>query len=90
MRAYKRIFDKGLKPYDKHSVCLKLFFKFCFLKTRTYQQRYKAFALTLFFCEFFSACKIFNACKIFLSAIGFEIVFIPILKAKLKRVSNAY
>ncbi|MFP6261087.1 hypothetical protein ACLGDC_01270 [Helicobacter pylori] len=84
MRAYKQIFDKGLKPYDKHSVCLKLFFKFCFLKTRTYQQRYKAFALTLFFCEFFSACKIF------LLAIGFEIVFIPILKAKLKRISNAY
>ncbi|RVY53272.1 hypothetical protein [Helicobacter pylori] len=84
MRAYKRIFDKGLKPYDKHSVCLKLFFRFCFLKTRTYQQRYKAFALTLFFCAFF------NACKIFLLAIGFEIVFIPILKAKLKRISNAY
>ncbi|WRF35987.1 hypothetical protein KVF05_01850 [Helicobacter pylori] len=84
MLAYKQIFDKGLKPYDKHSVCLKLFFKFCFLKTRTYQQRYKAFALTLFFCEFF------NACKIFLPAIGFEIVFIPILKAKLKRISNAY
>ncbi len=84
MRAYKQIFDKGLKPYDKHSVCLKLFSRFCFLKTRTYQQRYKAFALTLFFCEFFSACKIF------LLAIGFEIVFIPILKAKLKRISNAY
>ncbi|OPG31226.1 hypothetical protein [Helicobacter pylori] len=84
MRAYKQIFDKGLKPYDKYSVCLKLFFRFCFLKTRTYQQRYKAFALTLFFCEFF------NACKIFLLAIGFEIVFIPILKAKLKRISNAY
>ncbi|MGN8400567.1 hypothetical protein [Helicobacter pylori] len=84
MRAYKQIFDKGLKPYDKHSVCLKLFFRFCFLKTRTYQQRYKAFVLTLFFCEFL------NACKIFLLAIGFEIVFIPILKAKLKRISNAY
>ncbi|MFP6231042.1 hypothetical protein ACLGDE_04055 [Helicobacter pylori] len=84
MLAYKQIFDKGLKPYDKHSVCLKLFFKFCFLKTRTYQQRYKAFALTLFFCEFF------NACKIFISIIDFKIVFIPILKAKLKRISNAY
>ncbi|MGL2719616.1 hypothetical protein ACQJ7Y_01965 [Helicobacter pylori] len=84
MRAYKQIFDKGLKPYDKHSVCLKLFFKFCFLKTRTYQQRYKAFALTLFFCEFF------NACKIFILIIDFKIVFIPILKAKLKRVPNAY
>ncbi|MCQ2714175.1 hypothetical protein JT254_01610 [Helicobacter pylori] len=84
MRAYKQIFDKGLKPYDKHSVCLKLFFKFYFLKTHAYQQRYKAFALTLFFCAFF------NACKIFLPAIGFEIVFIPILKAKLKRISNAY
>ncbi|MFP5992043.1 hypothetical protein ACLF8F_05520 [Helicobacter pylori] len=84
MRAYKQIFDKGLKPYDKHSVCLKLFSRFCFLKIHAYQQRYKAFALTLFFCEFF------NACKIFLPAIGFEIVFIPILKAKLKRVSNAY
>ncbi|WP_100960188.1 hypothetical protein KVC84_01830 [Helicobacter pylori] len=84
MRAYKQIFDKGLKPYIKHSVCLKLFSRFCFLKTRTYQQRYKAFALTLFFCEFF------DACKIFLPAIGFEIVFIPILKAKLKRISNAY
>ncbi|PUD33651.1 hypothetical protein C2R96_00665 [Helicobacter pylori] len=84
MRAYKQIFDKGLKPYDKHSVCLKLFFRFCFLKIHAYQQRYKAFALTLFFCEFF------NACKIFLLAIGFKIVFIPILKAKLKRISNAY
>ncbi|MEJ8601040.1 hypothetical protein MMN31_02700 [Helicobacter pylori] len=84
MRAYKQIFDKGLKPYGKHSVCLKLFFKFCFLKTRTYQQRYKAFALTLFFCEFL------NACKIFIPIIDFKIVFIPILKAKLKRISNAY
>ncbi|MDU9798245.1 hypothetical protein RGC54_01605 [Helicobacter pylori] len=75
MRAYKRIFDKGLKPYDKHSVCVKLFFRFCFLKT--YQQRYKAFALTLFSYKFFNA-----ACKI----------FIPVLKyqAKLKRVFNAY
>ncbi|WP_367700510.1 hypothetical protein [Helicobacter pylori] len=84
MRAYKQIFDKGLKPYDKHSVCLKLFFRFCFLKIHAYQQRYKAFALTLFFCEFF------NAYKIFLLAIGFKIVFIPILKAKLQRISNAY
>ncbi|WP_171923863.1 hypothetical protein [Helicobacter pylori] len=82
MRSCKQIFDKDLKPYDKHSVCLKSFFRFCFLKT--YQQRYKAFALTLF------SCKFFNACKIFLLAIGFEIVFIPILKAKLKRVFNAY
>ncbi|MGN8473852.1 hypothetical protein ACR9LV_03205 [Helicobacter pylori] len=84
MRAYKRIFNKGLKPYDKHSVCLKLFFRFCFLKTHAYQQRYKAFALTLFFCAFF------NACKIFIPIIDFKIVFIPILKAKLKRVSSAY
>ncbi|MCQ2746855.1 hypothetical protein JT084_03155 [Helicobacter pylori] len=84
MRSCKQIFDKGLKPYDKHSVCLKLFFKFCFLKTHAYQQRYKAFALTLFFCEFL------NACKIFIPTIGFKIVFIPILKAKLQRVSNAY
>lgn len=84
MRACKQIFDKGLKPYDKHSVCLKLFFRFCFLKIHAYQQRYKAFALTLFFCEFFSACKIF------IPIIDFKIVFIPILKAKLKRVSNAY
>ncbi|MFP6160553.1 hypothetical protein ACLGBN_02995 [Helicobacter pylori] len=84
MRSCKQIFDKGLKPYDKHSVCLKLFFRFCFLKIHAYQQRYKAFALTLFFCEFFSACKIF------IPAIDFKIVFIPILKAKLKRVSNAY
>ncbi|KAA6499008.1 hypothetical protein EPC84_01675 [Helicobacter pylori] len=84
MRSCKQIFDKGLKPYYKHSVCLKLFSRFCFLKIHAYQQRYKAFALTLFFCEFF------NACKIFLPAIGFEIVFIPILKAKLKRISNAY
>ncbi|RVY73100.1 hypothetical protein [Helicobacter pylori] len=85
MWAYKQIFDKGLKPYDKHSVCLKFFFRFCFLKkTHAYQQRYKAFALTLF------SCKFFNACKIFLLAMGFEIVFIPILKAKLKRVFNAY
>ncbi|WP_131142450.1 hypothetical protein [Helicobacter pylori] len=84
MRAYKQIFDKGLKPYDKHSVCLKFFFRFCFLKTHAYQQRYKAFALTLFSCEFF------NACKIFIHIIDFKIVFIPILKAKLERVSNAY
>ncbi|MFP6122264.1 hypothetical protein ACLGAH_01275 [Helicobacter pylori] len=84
MRSCKQIFDKGLKPYDKHSVCLKLFFRSCFLKTRAYQQRYKAFALTLFFCEFFSACKIF------IPIIDFKIVFIPILKAKLKRISNAY
>ncbi|WQR83658.1 hypothetical protein KVE41_01840 [Helicobacter pylori] len=84
MRSCKQIFDKGLKPYVKHSVCLKLFFKFCFLKTHAYQQRYKAFVLTLFFCEFF------NACKIFIPIIDFKIVFIPILKAKLKRISNAY
>ncbi|MGL2509376.1 hypothetical protein ACOWOE_01875 [Helicobacter pylori] len=84
MRSCKQIFDKGLKPYDKHSVCLKLFSRFCFLKTRAYQQRYKAFALTLFSCEFF------NACKVFIPIIGFKIVFIPILKAKLKRISNAY
>ncbi|PUD12873.1 hypothetical protein [Helicobacter pylori] len=84
MRAYKQIFDKGLKPYDKHSVCLKLFFRFCFLKTHAYQQRYKAFALTLF------SCKFFKACKIFLPIMDFKIVFIPILRAKLERVSNAY
>ncbi|RKV57497.1 hypothetical protein [Helicobacter pylori] len=84
MRSCKQIFDKGLKPYDKHSVCLKLFFRFCFLKIHAYQQRYKAFALTLFFCEFFSACKIF------IPIMDFKIVFIPILKAKLKRISNAY
>ncbi|WQT31449.1 hypothetical protein KVC23_04145 [Helicobacter pylori] len=84
MRSCKQIFDKGLKPYYKHSVCLKFFFRFCFLKTHAYQQRYKAFALTLFFCEFFSACKIF------ISIMDFKIVFIPILKAKLKRISNAY
>ncbi|RKV30734.1 hypothetical protein [Helicobacter pylori] len=84
MRSCKQIFDKGLKPYDKHSVCLKLFSRFCFLKTRAYQQRYKAFALTLFSCEFF------NACKVFIPIIDFKIVFIPILKAKLKRISNAY
>lgn len=84
MRDCKQIFDKGLKPYDKHSVCLKLFFRFCFLKTHAYQQRYKAFALTLFFCEFFSTCKIF------IPIMDFKIVFIPILKAKLKRISNAY
>ncbi|WRC34124.1 hypothetical protein E5L20_05250 [Helicobacter pylori] len=84
MRSCKQIFDKGLKPYDKHSVCLKLFSRFCFLKTRAYQQRYKAFALTLFSCEFF------NACKVFIPIIDFKIVFIPILKAKLKRISNVY
>ncbi|MGL2798567.1 hypothetical protein ACQJ8R_02955 [Helicobacter pylori] len=84
MRACKQIFDKGLKPYDKHSVCLKLFFESCFLKTHAYQQRYKAFALTLFFCEFFSTCKVF------IPIIDFKIVFIPILKAKLQRISNAY
>ncbi|WRC00749.1 hypothetical protein KVD97_01920 [Helicobacter pylori] len=77
MRAYEQIFDKGLKPYYKHSVCLKLFFRFCFLKTHAYQQRYKAFNLTLFSCKFFNAAYR---------------IFIPILKyqAKLKRVSNAY
>ncbi|WQU92734.1 hypothetical protein KVE13_01825 [Helicobacter pylori] len=86
MRSCKQIFDKGLKPYDKHSVCLKLFFKFCFLKTHAYQQRYKAFVLTLFSCEFF------DACKIFIPIIDFKIICIPTLKyqAKLKRVSNAY
>ncbi|NHA89498.1 hypothetical protein [Helicobacter pylori] len=84
MRSCKQIFDKGLKPYDKHSVCLKPFSRFCFLKTRAYQQRYKAFVLTLFSCEFF------NACKVFIPIIDFKIVFIPILKAKLKRISNAY
>ncbi|NHB33172.1 hypothetical protein [Helicobacter pylori] len=84
MRSYKQIFDKGLKPYDKHSVCLKLFSRFCFLKIHAYQQRYKAFALTLFFCEFL------NACKIFIPIMDFKIIFIPILKAKLKRISNAY
>ncbi|KNE06743.1 hypothetical protein [Helicobacter pylori] len=84
MRAYKQIFDKGLRPYYKCSVCLKFFFRFCFLKTHAYQQRYKAFALTLFSCEFF------NAYKIFILAIDFKIVFVPILKAKLKRISNAY
>ncbi|MGN8456373.1 hypothetical protein ACR9LK_02870 [Helicobacter pylori] len=84
MRSCKQIFDKGLKPYDKHSVCLKLFFKFCFLKTHAYQQRYKAFVLTLFSCEFF------DACKVFIPIMDFKIVFIPILKAKLKRISNAY
>ncbi|WRG55055.1 hypothetical protein FNE08_04305 [Helicobacter pylori] len=84
MRSCKQIFDKGLKPYDKHSVCLKLFSRFCFLKIHAYQQRYKVFALTLFFCEFFSACKIF------IPIIGFKIVFILTLKAKLQRISNAY
>ncbi|WQS96400.1 hypothetical protein E5D87_02130 [Helicobacter pylori] len=86
MRSCKQIFDKGLKPYDKHSVCLKPFFRFCFLKTHAFKQRYRAFALTLFFCEFFSACKIF------IPIIDFKIVFIPTLnyQAKLQRVSNAY
>ncbi|WQT64187.1 hypothetical protein E5D93_01945 [Helicobacter pylori] len=86
MRSCKQIFDKGLKPYYKCSVCLKLFFKFCFLKTHAYQQRYRAFALTPFSCEFF------NAYKIFIPIIDFKIVFIPIPKhqAKLQRVSNAY
>ncbi|MFP6044728.1 hypothetical protein ACLF81_00600 [Helicobacter pylori] len=84
MRACKQIFDKGLKPYDKHSVCLKLFSRFCFLKIHAYQQRYKAFALTLFSCKFFSTCKIF------IPIMDFKIIFIPILKAKLKRISNAY
>ncbi|WRG88692.1 hypothetical protein E5E02_01815 [Helicobacter pylori] len=78
MRSCKQIFDKDLKPYYKHSVCLKFFFRFCFLKTHAYQQRYKAFALTLY------------SCKFFLPAIGFKIVFIPILKTKLQRISNAY
>ncbi|MBH0268527.1 hypothetical protein [Helicobacter pylori] len=86
MRSCKQIFDKGLKPYYKCSVCLKFFFKFCFLKTHAYQQRYKAFALTLFSCEFF------NACKVFIPIMDFKIVFIPTLnyQAKLQRVSNAY
>ncbi|WP_208385777.1 hypothetical protein [Helicobacter pylori] len=84
MRSCKQIFDKCLKPYDKHSVCLKPFFRFCFLKTHAFKQRYRAFALTPF------SYKFFNACKIFLPIIDFKIVFIPILKAKLKRISNAY
>ncbi|MGN8405081.1 hypothetical protein ACR9LE_01810 [Helicobacter pylori] len=86
MRSCKQIFDKGLKPYDKHSVCLKPFFRFCFLKTHAYQQRYRSFVLTLFSCEFFSTCKVF------ILIIDFKIVFIPTLKhqAKLKRISNAY
>ncbi|EJB83278.1 hypothetical protein E5D94_01865 [Helicobacter pylori] len=86
MRSCKQIFDKGLKPYYKHSVCLKPFFRFCFLKTHAFKQRYRAFALTPFSCEFF------NACKIFIPIIDFKIIFIPTLKyqAKLKRVSNAY
>ncbi|WQX77214.1 hypothetical protein KVM95_02005 [Helicobacter pylori] len=84
MRSCKQIFNKGLKPYDKHSVCLKPFFRFCFLKTHAYQQRYRAFALTPF------SYMLFNACKIFIPIIDFKIVFIPILKAKLKRISNAY
>lgn len=36
------------------------------------------------------SCKFFNACEIFIPVMDFKIVFIPILKAKLKRVSNAY
>ncbi|WP_187914125.1 hypothetical protein [Helicobacter pylori] len=84
MLAYEQIFDKGLKPYYKHSVCLKLFFRFCFLKTHAFKQRYRAFALTPF------SYKFFNAYKIFIPIIDFKIVFIPILKAKLKRISNAY
>ncbi|EJB93983.1 hypothetical protein JT176_00165 [Helicobacter pylori] len=86
MRSCKQIFDKGLKPYYKCSVCLKPFFRFCFLKTHAYQQRYRAFALTPFSCEFF------NAYKIFIPIIDFKIVFIPIPKhqAKLQRISNAY
>ncbi|MGL2450912.1 hypothetical protein ACOWMJ_01795 [Helicobacter pylori] len=86
MRDCKQIFDKGLKPYYKYSVCLKPFFRFCFLKTHAYQQRHKAFALTLF------SYKFFNAYKIFIPIIDFKIVFIPTLnyQAKLKRVSNAY
>ncbi|NHA58845.1 hypothetical protein [Helicobacter pylori] len=84
MRSCKQIFDKGLKPYYKCSVCLKPFFRFCFLKTHAFKQRYRAFALTPF------SYKFFNACKIFIPIIDFKIVFIPILKAKLKRISNAY
>ncbi|MGL2636420.1 hypothetical protein E5L13_01810 [Helicobacter pylori] len=86
MRSCKQIFDKGLKPYYKCSVCLKLFFRFCFLKTHAYQQRYRAFALTPF------SYKFFNAYKIFIPIIDFKIVFIPTLnyQAKLQRVSNAY
>ncbi|NHA80577.1 hypothetical protein EWZ75_06610 [Helicobacter pylori] len=84
MRSCKQIFDKGLKPYYKHSVCLKPFFRFCFLKTHAFKQRYRAFDLTLF------PCKFFNACEIFIPIMDFKIVFIPILKAKLKRISNAY
>ncbi|EMH17411.1 hypothetical protein [Helicobacter pylori] len=86
MRSCKQIFDKGLKPYYKCSVCLKPFFRFCFLKTHAFKQRYRAFALTPF------SYKFFNACKIFIPIIDFKIVFIPIPKhqAKLQRVSNAY
>ncbi|MGL2838724.1 hypothetical protein ACQJ9S_02145 [Helicobacter pylori] len=86
MRAYKQIFDKGLKPYDKHSVCLKFFSRFCFLKIHAYQQCYRAFALTPF------SYMLFNACKIFIPIIDFKIIFIPTLnyQAKLQRISNAY
>ncbi|WQW71249.1 hypothetical protein KVK44_01785 [Helicobacter pylori] len=86
MQSCKQIFDKGLKPYDKHSVCLKPFFRFCFLKTHAFKQRYRAFILTPF------SYKFFNACKVFIPIIDFKIVFIPTLnyQAKLKRVSNAY
>ncbi|WP_120891231.1 hypothetical protein [Helicobacter pylori] len=86
MRSCKQIFDKGLKPYYKCSVCLKPFFRFCFLKIHAFKQRYKAFALTLF------SCKFFNTCKIFIPIIDFKIVFISTLnyQAKLQRVSNAY
>ncbi|MGL2777813.1 hypothetical protein ACQJ9D_00740 [Helicobacter pylori] len=85
MRSCKQIFDKGLKPYYKCSVCLKPFFRFCFLKTHAFKQRYRAFALTPFSCEFF------NAYKIFIPIIDFKIVFIPTLKHQAKqRISNAY
>ncbi|EJB34218.1 hypothetical protein [Helicobacter pylori] len=86
MRSCKQIFDKGLKPYYKCSVCLKPFFRFCFLKTHAFKQRYRAFILTLFSCEFF------NTYKIFIPIMDFKIVFIPTLnyQAKLKRISNAY
>ncbi|WP_121075358.1 hypothetical protein [Helicobacter pylori] len=84
MRDCKQIFNKGLKPYDKHSVCLKSFLRLCFLKFDTYKQRSGLF-LTLIFYAFF------NACKVLIPIIDFRIILILKYPIKpIQRVSNAY
>nr|WP_104687594.1 hypothetical protein [Helicobacter acinonychis] len=70
MRIFKQIFNEVFKPYYRHSVCLKSFLRFCFLKFDIYKQRCRAF-LTLIFYAFF------NACKVLILIIDFKIILIP-------------